>query len=171
MYYISIKDLIVCTLAYENCRSHRFSFLLTMCCVFLTKNIIVHKLLTVNRKSTNIYPFLIRKMCTFDKILEVAKAKGITQVQLANHLGVGKQAVSEWKKGRSTAYMKRIGEIAEFLGVSVDYLVGNEEQNDNEKLSFALFGTADVDEEVLNDVRKYAQIARRMREEDKKKED
>ena len=110
-------------------------------------------------------------MCTFDKILEVAKAKGITQVQLANHLGVGKQAVSEWKKGRSTAYMQRIGEIAEFLGVSVDYLVGNEEQNDNEKLSFALFGTADVDEEVLNDVRKYAQIARRMREEDKKKED
>lgn len=114
-------------------------------------------------------------MCTFDKILEVAKAKGITQVQLANHLGVGKQAVSEWKKGRSTAYMKRIGEIAEFLGVSVDYLVGNEnqkeEQSDNEKLSFALFGTADVDEEVLNDVRKYAQIARRMREEDKKKED
>ena len=36
-------------------------------------------------------------MCTFDKILDVAKAKGITQVQLAEHLGVGKQAVSEWK--------------------------------------------------------------------------
>lgn len=54
-------------------------------------------------------------MCTFDKILEVAKAKGITQVQLANHLGVGKQAVSEWKKGRSTAYMKRIGKLQNFL--------------------------------------------------------
>lgn len=104
MYYISIKDLIVCTLAYENCRSHRFSFLLTMCCVFLTKNIIVHKLLTVNRKVQIFTLFSlnnkkgVRKMCTFDKILEVAKAKGITQVQLANHLGVGKQAVSEWKK-------------------------------------------------------------------------
>ena len=106
-------------------------------------------------------------MCTFDKILEVAKSKGITQVQLAERLGVGKQAVSEWKKGRSTAYMKRIGDIADFLGVSVDYLVGKEEQNDNEKLSFALFGTADVDEEVLDDVRKYAQIARKMREEEK----
>lgn len=107
-------------------------------------------------------------MCTFDKILEVAKNKGITQVQLAERLGVGKQAVSEWKKGRSTAYMKRIGEIAEFLGVSVDYLVGNEERSDNEKLSFALYGTSDIDEEVLEDVRKYAQIARRMREENKK---
>lgn len=107
-------------------------------------------------------------MCTFDKILEVAKAKGITQVQLGEHLGVGKQAVSEWKKGRSVAYMKRIGDIAEFLGVSVDYLVGNEKQSDNEKLSFALFGASDVDEEVLDDVRKYAQIARKMREEEKK---
>lgn len=41
---------------------------------------------------------------------------------------------------------------------------------DNKNLSFALFGTADVDEEVLDDVRKYAAIARRMREEQKKED-
>lgn len=107
-------------------------------------------------------------MCTFDKILEVAKSKGITQVQLAEHLGVGKQAVSEWKKGRSGAYMKRISEIADFLGVSVDYLLGKEDPSSNDNLAFALYGTSDVDEEILDDVRRYALIARRMREEKEK---
>ena len=39
---------------------------------------------------------------------------------------------------------------------------------DNDDLAFALFGTSDVDDEVIEDVRKYAEIARRMREEKKK---
>lgn len=38
----------------------------------------------------------------------------------------------------------------------------------NDDLAFALFGTTDVDDEVIEDVRKYAEIARRMREEKKK---
>ena len=50
----------------------------------------------------------------------------------------------------------------------MDELLDREEKTDNEKLSFALFGTSDVDDEVIEDVRKYAEIARRMREEKKK---
>ena len=110
-------------------------------------------------------------MSIIDKICTLIKDQGKKQIDLTNYLGVSKNVFTDWKAGRNYSYKKHLPQIAEFLGVSVDYLVGNEEQNDNEKLSFALFGTADVDEEVLNDVRKYAQIARRMREEDKKKED
>ena len=114
-------------------------------------------------------------MCTLHKIIELLDNKGLKQPDLTDFLGLSKNAFTNWKNGNNNSYMKHLPKIADFLGVSVDYLVGNEnqkeEQSDNEKLSFALFGTADVDEEVLNDVRKYAQIARRMREEDKKKED
>lgn len=114
-------------------------------------------------------------MYTLYKIIELLDNKGLKQKDLTDFLGLSKNAFTNWKNGNNNSYMKHLPKIAEFLGVSVDYLVGNEnqreDQSDNEKLSFALFGTADVDEEVLNDVRKYAQIARRMREEDKKKED
>ena len=148
---------------------------------FPYKHIIAHKIVTVNTKITNLYTFVllynleVTKMCTLYKIIELLDNKGLKQKDLTDFLGLSKNAFTNWKNGNNNSYMKHLPKIAEFLGVSVDYLVGNEnqreDQSDNEKLSFALFGTADVDEEVLNDVRKYAQIARRMREEDKKKED
>ena len=148
---------------------------------FPYKHIIAHKTVTVNTKITSLYTFVllynleVTKMCTLYKIIELLDNKGLKQKDLTDFLGLSKNAFTNWKNGNNNSYMKHLPKIAEFLGVSVDYLVGNEnqreDQSDNEKLSFALFGTADVDEEVLNDVRKYAQIARRMREEDKKKED
>lgn len=107
-------------------------------------------------------------MCTLDKIKELLEKKGLKQKDLTDFLGLSKNAFTNWNNGNNNSYIKHLPKIAEFLGVSVDYLVGNEEQSDNEKLSFALYGTSDVDEEVLEDVRKYAQIARRMREENKK---
>ena len=107
-------------------------------------------------------------MCTLDKIKELLSQKGLKQKDLTDFLNLSKNAFTNWNNGNNNSYMKHLPKIAEFLGVSVDYLVGNEEQSDNEKLSFALYGTSDVDEEVLEDVRKYAQIARRMREENKK---
>ena len=107
-------------------------------------------------------------MCTLDKIKELLSQKGLKQKDLTDFLNLSKNAFTNWNNGNNNSYMKHLPKIAEFLGVSVDYLVGNEEQSNNEKLSFALYGTSDVDEEVLEDVRKYAQIARRMREENKK---
>ena len=107
-------------------------------------------------------------MCTLDKIKELLSQKGLKQKDLTDLLNLSKNAFTNWNNGNNNSYMKHLPKIAEFLGVSVDYLVGNEEQSDNEKLAFALYGTSEIDEEILNDVRKYALIARKMREENKK---
>lgn len=120
-----------------------------------------------------------------DKISVLMKERRLKQKDLTDYLGVSKNVFTEWKSGRATSYMKYLPQIAEFLGVSVDYLCGKAEkepekaakaetsieeqiEQENRTLSFALYGTADIDEDVLNDVRKYAIIARRMREEQKK---
>lgn len=107
-------------------------------------------------------------MRILDNISQLLNNKGLKQKDLTDYLGISKNCFTDWKSGKSSSYQKYLPQIAEFLGISVDLLVGNEKQSDNEKLSFALFGTSDVDEEVLDDVRKYAQIARKMREEEKK---
>lgn len=65
-------------------------------------------------------------MDTIDKIMSELKQKGISQKELAGHLGINQNNVTEWKAGRSSSYMKYLPSIAEFLGVSVDYLAGTE---------------------------------------------
>ena len=125
-------------------------------------------------------------MDILNNICELLKEKNKKQKDLTDALGLTKNSFTGWKSGKSTSYMKYLPQIAEFLGVSVDFLCGKSEketkssktpeadtiekqiEQENRTLAFALYGTSDIDEEVLNDVRKYAIIARRMREEKKK---
>lgn len=60
-----------------------------------------------------------------DKIMSELKHQGKSQVDLAAHLGISKNNITEWKSGRSTAYVKYLPQIAKFLGTSIDYLVEN----------------------------------------------
>ena len=63
-------------------------------------------------------------METLHKISALLKEQKKTQNQLTDFLGVRKTTYSAWKSGRNTSYKKYLPEIAEFLGVSVDYLLG-----------------------------------------------
>jgi len=76
----------------------------------------------------------VLKISTLDKISEELKKQGKKQKDLTNYLGITKNAFSDWKGGRSFSYEKYIGKIADFLGVSTDYLLGKEKSplsNDN----------------------------------------
>lgn len=70
-------------------------------------------------------------MPTFDmmkigaNIMRARKAKGMTQMQLANALGISFQAVSNWERGQSCPDISKLGELSELLGVSIDEILGN----------------------------------------------
>ena len=57
------------------------------------------------------------------QIQKLRKQKGITQEQLAVHLGVSAQAVSKWENG-SYPDGDLLPVIADFFGVSIDSLYG-----------------------------------------------
>lgn len=59
-----------------------------------------------------------------ERILELLQAKGIKQKELTDYLGINESAIANWKKGKVKSYMRYISEIATFLEVSVDYLLG-----------------------------------------------
>ena len=63
-------------------------------------------------------------MCILNKISDLLKEKGKTQKDLTDYLGLTKNTFTNWKGGNNTSYKKYLPEIAEFLGVSVDYLLG-----------------------------------------------
>lgn len=64
-------------------------------------------------------------MCILDKINYLLKKQNKSQSSLCSHLGLNQQAFTNWKNGNSSSYKKYLPEIAEYLEVSVDYLVGN----------------------------------------------
>ena len=64
-----------------------------------------------------------------EKIKSLRKAHSLTQEQMAEALGVTVGAVYKWEAGLSMPEIKLIMEIADFFEISVDTLLGYEQQN------------------------------------------
>lgn len=73
-------------------------------------------------------------MDTITKIFALLKERGLSQKQFAEYLNVKPQVVSDWKAGRNNSYMGLISKIAQYLGVSTDYLLGNKKNPAESKL-------------------------------------
>lgn len=65
-------------------------------------------------------------MSTIDTIIELLEKQNKKQKELTDYLGISKNALTDWKSGRIKSYTKHLPKIAEFFGVSVDYLLGVE---------------------------------------------
>ena len=68
------------------------------------------------------------ELCT--RIFVEMRNQKKTQKELALFLGITHQAVANWKQGLNTSYTKYIHGIADFLGVSVEYLRGETDQKE-----------------------------------------
>ena len=105
-------------------------------------------------------------MCTLDIVKALLKSERKTQQELCRYLGVSKQAFTEWNGGRNTSYKKYLPQIAEFFGVSVDYLLGKTEQKEkspsvsDEEIKFALFGGGEITDEMWAEVKRYAEFVK-----------
>lgn len=67
-----------------------------------------------------------------EKLVQLRKSRNLTQEQLAEELGVSRQAVSRWEAGDSTPDMLNLLGICDLFGVSSDYLIhDNYESNDD----------------------------------------
>lgn len=65
-------------------------------------------------------------MTKIPRVFEIMKERGITAKKLADAVGVSQGNVSDWKSGRSAPTAAVMAKIADFLGVSSDYLLGRE---------------------------------------------
>ena len=69
-------------------------------------------------------------MILADKIIEERKKNGWSQEELANKLGVSRQAVSKWESSGSIPDLQRILQMSELFGVTTDYLLKDEIEED-----------------------------------------
>lgn len=64
----------------------------------------------------------------YDKIKTLREHYGLTQVQLAQRLGVTKSAVNAWETGTNSPSLSYVVKLAKIFGVSTDYLLGVNER-------------------------------------------
>lgn len=57
------------------------------------------------------------------RIFALLDKQGKSQQALADYIGKSKQTVNGWQKDENTSYTKYINQIAEFFGVTTDYLL------------------------------------------------
>ena len=66
---------------------------------------------------------------TFKNNLKILRLeKGLGQVELSQKLGLSKGIISLWENGLREPNMSSLIILAKFFGVTIDYLVGLEEQ-------------------------------------------
>ena len=57
-----------------------------------------------------------------ERIRAARQARGITQEQLAEEVGVSRSAVAQWETGRAGQLTGNLSRIAEVLGVGIEHL-------------------------------------------------
>lgn len=58
-----------------------------------------------------------------DRIQNLRKIKGITQEELADEIGISRQAVSKWESEQSTPDLDKIIAMSEYFDVTTDYIL------------------------------------------------
>ncbi len=59
-----------------------------------------------------------------EQIKKLRTACGISQVQLAKHLGVTKQSISNWENDNIQPSIDMLIKLADYFNVSTDYMLG-----------------------------------------------
>lgn len=100
---------------------------------------------------------------TYERIENLCSQKGVTITLMCKECGIPRATLTDYKKGRvQSLSAKTLAKIAEYFGVSVDYLYGANTAPDIEHaLKAALFGgDGDVTDEMWDEVKRYARYIR-----------
>lgn len=76
-----------------------------------------------------------------ERIQHLRKLKGISQEELADQVGVSRQAVSKWESGQSTPDIEKIMMMSDLFEVTTDYILKGKEpiHTSNQKTIYSLY--------------------------------
>lgn len=99
-----------------------------------------------------------------NRIKMLRKQKGLSQAELAKHLHVFQTAVSQWEVERTLPSLDIAVAMADFFGVSVEYLLGQSEESASKGVRIPVLGRvqAGVPIEAIEDVLDWEEIPPEM---------
>lgn len=66
----------------------------------------------------------------YDNFLSLCKSQNIFPIEVRRALGISQSTMASWKSRGLTPKYETLSKIADYFGVSVDYLLGNTEQKE-----------------------------------------
>lgn len=92
-----------------------------------------------------------------ERLRNLRKEQGWTQVQLAGKIGVSKQSVSNWENDNILPSVEMLAHIADLFQVSTDYLLGREALPHQDGIYLEVTGLRAEQvkhvEDIINDIR------------------
>lgn len=110
----------------------------------------------------------------FDRFQALCAEKGVSVYRACTDIGLNRSAVAKWKAG-GKPNGTTAGKLADYFGVSTDYLLGQTSQRTpahsgptDEEIKFALFGgSGEITDAMYDEVKKFAAFVK-QREAEKK---
>ena len=73
-------------------------------------------------------------MKLYEKITLYRKKNGLSQEELAEKIGVSRQAVSKWETGDALPEITKLKALAETFNVTVDFLLDDEKEEFSQQI-------------------------------------
>ena len=67
-----------------------------------------------------------------EKLIHLRKSGGYTQEDLAEKLGVSRQAIARWEAGETTPDINTLLQLCDIFGVSADYMIHDDYESDED---------------------------------------
>ena len=93
------------------------------------------------------------------------KEKGLTQKDVADHLGISRQAYANYEAQNREPDINTLKSLSEFFGVTIDYILGNESSRSKTKgIKIPVYGkvAAGIPIEAITDIEDYEEIPEEM---------
>lgn len=101
----------------------------------------------------------------YDLFCALCERKGVSPTRAALEIGLSKSTPTTWKKKGTTPQAFQLKKIADYFGVTVDYLVGTKENDpaqrgevSDDDIKFALFGDGPVTDAQFEEVKQFVRF-------------
>lgn len=75
---------------------------------------------------------------------------GLTAYKVSKETGITQSTLSDWKRGRSTPKSDNMKKIADFFGVTVDYLMTGKEEIEKKEITLTAKDERDISKDLNN---------------------
>ena len=111
------------------------------------------------------------EMCIRDRFCRLCQEKGVSPTRATVEIGLSRTIGTKWKKTGATPQGDTLQKIADYFGVSVDYLLGNEKSPANtseddilDEIDVGFYGEyKELDDDDKEAVRDFVRVMRERR--------
>lgn len=83
------------------------------------------------------------------RIKQLRIDNNLTQRDIADKIGITPTGISYWESGNAIPNFETLKKLADFFNVSIDYLTGNENNNNENDVLFRKIGKVDAEKKDL----------------------